>query len=182
MAGRGSNKPQILQARVIELSAQGASGRRIAAELRIHRSTVARILAGPEARGIALEARERARRMVEKADAALHRSLDRGSSRTAIAVLRGAGVFESRAEAIVRHHYRDAERAQANLEELERKSRESAAGKFGRAPGLGEDRESERLDRLAIAERERAANPQPKESPPFDPYAFAVRSRLRRHR
>ena len=182
MAKPGSNKPQILQARVIELSAQGASGRRIAAELRIHRSTVARILAGPEAQGIALEARERARRMVEKADEALHRSLDRGSARIAIAVLKGAGVFESRAESIVRYRYQDMARVQADLEELERKSRELAAGKFGRAPGLGNERESARIERLAWAERERAANPQPKESPPFDPYAFAVRSRLRRHR
>lgn len=96
MSKPGSNKPPILQARVIEMSAQGLSGRRIAACLKINRRTVARILAGPEAQRLVAEARERARRMVEKADAALHKSLDRGSSRTAIAVLRGAGVFETR--------------------------------------------------------------------------------------
>jgi DNA-binding NarL/FixJ family response regulator len=37
----GSNKPVILQARVIELSAQGVSGRKIAQELNINRRTVA---------------------------------------------------------------------------------------------------------------------------------------------
>jgi IS30 family transposase len=165
MAKVGSNKPQIVQAHVIELSATGMSGRKIAQQLNINRRTVARILVGPEARRLVLEARERAKRMVEKADGALHRSLDRGSSRTAIAVLRGAGVFESRAESIVRYRYQDAARAQADLERLEQKSRRDAVGKFGRT---ATDDRSGRIERLAFIERERAANP-PEEAAPFDP-------------
>ncbi len=162
----GSNKPALLQVRVIELSARGLSGRKIARELCINRRTVARILAGPEARSIVLEARERAKRMIERADAALHKSLNRGSSRTAIAVLRGAGVFETRAEAIVRHRFQDAQRAQEALEELERKSRRDAEGKFGRrmTPDASAEewrREDDRLDRLARTDCERAAHSHP---------------------
>jgi DNA-binding transcriptional regulator YhcF (GntR family) len=164
MARLGSNKPTILQARVIELSAQGVSGRKIARELNINRRTVARILAGPEAQRIVLDARERARMLVKEADAALHKSLKRGSSRTAICVLRGAGVFERRAEAIVRHHYQDVAKAQEDLESLEREARRDAERKFGRrmSPNASIEelqRENARLERLALIERERAANP-----------------------
>jgi DNA-binding CsgD family transcriptional regulator len=49
MARVGSNKPAILKARVIEVSATGMSGRKIAQEANINRRTVARILAGPDA-------------------------------------------------------------------------------------------------------------------------------------
>jgi hypothetical protein len=66
LARIGSNKPAILQARVLELSAQGILGRRMALELNINRRTVARILAGPEARSIVLEAWERAKNLVCK--------------------------------------------------------------------------------------------------------------------
>ena len=69
--------------------------------------------------------------MIEKADAVLHRSLDRGSSRTAIAVLRGAGVFESRAESIVLYRYQDLTRRKP-IEKLEQKSRRDAVRRFGR--------------------------------------------------
>lgn len=139
------------------------SGRKIAKEVNINRRTVARILVGPEARRLVLEARERARRMVEKADAALHRSLDRGSSRTAIAVLRGARIFENRAESIVRYRYQDAARAQSDLEKLEQKSRGDALRKFGRT---SVDDRSGRIERLTFIERERAANP-PEEAAAF---------------
>jgi hypothetical protein len=155
MARPGSNKPAILQSRVIELSATGMSGRKIARGLNLNRRTVARILAGTEAQAIVIEARKRARQMVEKADAALHKSLDRGSSRTAIAVLRGAGIFETRAEALVRYHYRDRERAVDDLAKLTRQSRLAAERKFGRAPT---DEQTGRLDRLALIERERITN------------------------
>ena len=163
MARVGSNKPAILQAQVIELSATGMSGRKIAQEVNINRRTVARILAGPEARQIVIAARERARKLVEKADAALYRSLERGSSRTAIAVLRGAGVFETRAESIVRYRFQDAARAQADLERLVEKSRRDAVRKFGRTAA---DDKSGRIERLAFIERERAANP-PEEAAAF---------------
>src|SRR5277367_2465979 len=160
MSKVGSNKPQILQARVIEMAAQGFSGRRTASALKINRRTVTRILAGPEARAIVIEARERAKQLVGKAYDALHKSLARGSSRTAIAVLRGAGVFESRAEALVRHRYRDEERAQIDLEKLEQKSRREVQSKFGRHLGDAASpeewaRENARLDRLARTEAER---------------------------
>jgi hypothetical protein len=94
--------------------------------------------------------------MVEIADATLHRSLDRGSLRSAIALLRGAGVFETRAESIVRYRYQDAARAQADLEKLEQKLRRDAVRKFGRTAA---DDRSGRIERLAFIERERAANP-----------------------
>lgn len=176
MAKTGSNKPAVLQAHVLEMAAQGISGRRIARYLHISRGAVARILAGPEARAIAFEARERARQMVAKADEALHKSLDRGSAPTAIAVLRGAGVFETRAETIVRHHIRDKQRAQDSLAALERQSRLDAERKFGRTP---QDEESGRLDRLAFIERESAASRQSEESPAEDVYLSTVRGRLR---
>jgi hypothetical protein len=51
----GSNKPAILQARPIELSAQGISDRKIACGLTINRRSIARILAGPEARRMVLD-------------------------------------------------------------------------------------------------------------------------------
>lgn len=186
MARLGSNKPAILQARVIELSAQGISGRKIAQELSINRRTVARILAGPEARKLVLEARERAKRMVEKADAALHRSLDRGSFRAAIAVLRGAGVFETRAESIVRHHYQNAAKAQADLENLERQARHEAKRKFGRLSGHAASveewqRENARIDRLARTEleRQRRSAIDLDEPPSYVTFAKLARARRR---
>jgi Homeodomain-like domain len=165
MARVGSNKSPILQARVIELSAQGMSGRRIAADLQINRRTVARILAGPDARRIALEARERARDLLGKADAALHKSLDRGSSRAAIAVLRGAGVFERRSETIERHALEKEWREQDALGESQRRLYREVHLKFrrdlGPEPSPKEwERENARLDRLALIAQERALNSQ----------------------
>jgi hypothetical protein len=177
MSKSGSNKPLILQAQVIEMSAQGMSGRRIALYLKINRRTVAHILAGPEAQRLVTEARERAKGMIEKADAALHKSLDRGSSRTAIAVLRGAGVFETRSEAIVRHHFQDQCRAQEALEAHLSESRREMQGKFGRtispdAPDDEHERERERIERLARIRMEGGDNVQ-LDRPPSMVEAFA---------
>jgi hypothetical protein len=195
MARTGSNKPEILQAHVIELSAQGISGRKIARELSINRRTVARILAGPEARKMALDARNRAKRLVQEADEALHKSLARGSSHAAIAVLRGAGVFESRAEAIVRHRYKDMAKAQTDCEKMELQARRETERKFGSHLGAGSTaeeryRENLRLDRLAQteierqrAERERqraASAPEPEEVLSYAEIAKAARAYRRR--
>jgi hypothetical protein len=52
-----------------------------------------------------------------------------------MAVLRGAGVFETRSETIMRHRFQDAPRAEGVLEELKRKCRREAERKFGRNLG-----------------------------------------------
>jgi hypothetical protein len=59
---------------------------------------------------------------------------------------------------IVRHRFRDADRAQEALEELEHKSRREAERKFGRHARHGSsreewERENARLDRLALLSR-----------------------------
>jgi DNA-binding transcriptional regulator YhcF (GntR family) len=161
------------------------SGRQIAMSLKINRRTVARILAGPEAQRLVTEARERARHMVEKADEALYKSLARGSSRVAIAVLRGAGVFETRCEAIVRRRFQDQRRAQNALEEHLRQSRRETEDKFGRRlnPDTSAqewEREQERLDRLTMIRQEAKANP-PLEEDSYMP-AQALRPFRRRGR
>jgi hypothetical protein len=192
MARTGSNKPAILRARVIELSAQGISGRTTAHELKINRRTVARILAGPEAKRMALDARDRAKRLVKEADEALHKSLARGSSHAAIAVLRAAGVFETRSETIVRHRCHDMAKAQDDLEKMELTARHDAERKFGRHLGAGSTvdvwkRENARLDRLTRIEcerrqteleRQRAASaPEPDEPPLYVTLAKLARER-----
>lgn len=60
----------ILQARVLELSAEGISNRKIAQRLGIGRHIVTGILSGPTGKLTVAQAWERARQMVEKRDAA----------------------------------------------------------------------------------------------------------------
>jgi hypothetical protein len=100
-----------------------------------------------------------------------------------MAVLRGAGVFETRSVTIMRHRFQDAWRAEGVLEELKRKCRREAERKFGRNLGYEScpeecQRKGEKLDRLATIEHERAASPQPNEPPSYATFARPLRGPL----